>query len=63
MIRNKYAGRCSCGLPVPAGQGWVVGRRIACPVHAAEHQGALAEEREASRGEFEDREIYGFGDE
>ena len=63
MIRNKYAGRCSCGRQVPARQGWVVGRRIACPEHAAEYQGAADEEREAMRGPYEDREIYGFGDE
>lgn len=62
-MRNSYRGKCSCGAIVQPGQGFVVGRRIACAHHGATALGARDEERELMR-EHDDIgmgwPIYGF---
>jgi hypothetical protein len=35
MIKNSFRGKCACGQFVPAGDGYVNGRRIVCADCAA----------------------------
>lgn len=62
MIINKFTGRCSCGILVPAGKGYVLNRRIVCAEHGeiAADADVMFDPDEGLHDDYRGVGMYGF---